>query len=250
MSNELRLCLHTGGEEVPLEQVEQALTPAPTRTWQPIPHAELFHGVKRTIENTGLRVINEVHALAREGLRYFGMMQVQNTDSDAEYGFVVGLRNSHDQSFPAGLACGSGVFVCDNLAFSSEIVLARKHTLHIRRDLPQLISTAVGKLGQYRVQQAQRYEKYHGTELVEAQVHDALIQAVDAQAIPLLAIPQVLTEWRAPRHPEFAKQGKTAWRLFNAFTEALKGRAAADMLMKRTLVLHGLLDSMCGVLAV
>jgi hypothetical protein len=250
MSHELKLCLHTGGEEVPLERVEQALTPQATQTWQPIPHAELYRGVKQTIENTGLQVVHETHGLARDGLRYFGMMQVQGQEADSEYGFVVGLRNSHDRSFPAGLACGSGVFICDNLAFSSEIVLARKHTLHIRRDLPQLISTAVGKLGQFRVQQAQRYEKYHHTELVEAQVHDALIQAVDAQAIPLLAIPQVLTEWRTPQHPEFAKDGKTAWRLFNAFTEALKGRGGADSLVKRTLVLHGLLDSMCGVLAV
>lgn len=35
-------------------------------------------------------------------------------------------------------------------------------------------------------------------------------------------IPTVLKEWRTPRHPEFADDGKTAWRLFNAFTEAFK----------------------------
>jgi hypothetical protein len=33
---------------------------------------------------------------------------------------VLGLRNSHDKRFPAGLVGGSAVFVCDNLAFSGE----------------------------------------------------------------------------------------------------------------------------------
>jgi hypothetical protein len=28
---------------------------------------------------------------------------------------VIGLRNSHDKSFPAAIAMGSSVFCCDNL---------------------------------------------------------------------------------------------------------------------------------------
>ena len=39
-------------------------------------------------------------------------------------------------------------------------------------------------------------------------------------------LPAVLREWREPRHPEF-REGRTAWRLFNAFTEALKGIGSA-----------------------
>jgi hypothetical protein len=33
----------------------------------------------------------------------------------------------------------------------------------------------------------------------------------------------VLQEWREPQHPELAEGGKTAWRLFNAVTETIKG---------------------------
>ena len=222
--NRLNLCLHCGGKDVEFGELERVETPAATKSWQPIPHVELFRGVKETIERSGLRVVQEVHALAHDGRRYFGMMQVAHgEDGDGGYGFVTGLRNSHDFSFPAGLVIGSGVFVCDNLSFSGEIKLARKHTVHIRRDLPQLIETAVGKLTDYRQKQGVRYEKYREMELADRQANDLIIQAVDARALPLMRIPDVLTEWRTPRHPEFVQAGKTGWRLFNAFTEALKG---------------------------
>ena len=59
---------------------------------------------------------------------------------------MLGLRNSHDKTFPAGIVAGSAVFICDNLAFSGEVKLARKHTTHITRDLPRLVQSAVGQL--------------------------------------------------------------------------------------------------------
>ena len=62
--------------------------------------------------------------------------------------------------------------------------------------------------------------------------------------VPVTRIPDVLQESREPRHPEF-REGRTAWRLFNAFTEALKGRL--DELPRRTQALHGLLDATCGL---
>src|SRR5438067_230883 len=69
-----------------------------------------------------------------------------------------------------------------------------------------------------------------------------------ASVVPLTRLPAVLAEWREPRHPEF-RDGKTAWRLFNAFTEGLKGNL--DALPRRTQALHGLMDAACGlVLAV
>ena len=246
--NKLNLMLHAGGRQVELADLERTLTPEATSTWQPIPHMELFRTVKDTMERSGFRVVQAVHGLAKEGMRYFGMMQLANgEDGNGEYGFVAGLRNSHDMSFPARLAMGSGVFICDNLAFSSEITLGRKHTLHIRRDLPRLVQSAVGKLSDYRQRQAIRYERYHTTKLESSVAHDLIIQAVDARSLPVTRIPEVLQEWREPSHPEFTENGMSAWRLFNAFTESMKGLDPA-ILARRTNALHGLFDTACGVL--
>jgi hypothetical protein len=71
-----------------------------------------------------------------------------------------------------------------------------------------------------------------------------VIQALDSRIVPVTKLPDVLHEWRQPRHPEFG-QGRTAWRLFNAFTELLKGNL--NELPRRTQALHGLLDAACGL---
>src|SRR4051812_22884309 len=41
---------------------------------------------------------------------------------------AVGIRNSFDKSLPLGFVAGNRVFVCDNLAFRSDLSVKRKHT--------------------------------------------------------------------------------------------------------------------------
>ena len=245
MSN-LNLCLHCGSKEASREEIEATPTPASTRTWTPIPHNRLINLVETTLGDSGFSVVNEAHALWGDGLRYFGLMEVKNGSSHNDYGLIVGLRNSHDKSIPAGLALGSGVFVCDNLSFSSEVTLARRHTRFIERDLPEVVTRSVGRLTDLRGKQDQRIEAYKATEISDQAAHDLIIRSIDSQVAPVTQVPAVLKEWRNPRHAEFAADGKTGWRLFNAFTEALKGRNLAK-LPRRTQSLHGLLDAACGL---
>ena len=242
--HKLNLYLHCGSRSVPRDQVAAVSTPPRTSSWVPIPHARLLDGVQSSLERAGLSVVSEAHGLSRDGARYFGLLQVLNGQPDGDFGLIVGLRNSHDKSFPAGLAVGANVFNCDNLSFSGEVNLARKHTAHVERDLPQLIDRAVGQLGDLRRSQAERFAAYKGKELADSAAHDLLVQALDARVLPVTHLPDVLREWRQPRHAEF-REGKTAWRLFNAFTEALKGNL--DTLPRRTQALHGLLDGACGL---
>jgi hypothetical protein len=194
----------------------------------------------------GLQIVNEAHAVWNDGQRYFGLLEVQNGRAPTDYGLVIGLRNSHDKSFPAAIGLGSGVFVCDNLAFSAEVTIARRHTRFIVRDLPRVVSTAVGRLADMRGQQDHRIETYQQSELDDRAAHDLVIRAVDASALPVTQVPSVLAEWRRPSYPEFAAAGKTAWRLFNAFTETWKGRQLAA-LPRRSQALHGLMDAVCGL---
>lgn len=193
-----------------------------------------------------MTVVNQAHGLWGDGARYFGLLEVRNGDTDRDYGLVVGLRNSHDKSFPASICLGAAVFVCDNLSFSGEVTLARRHTRFIERDLPRVVTTAIGKLVDMRRKQDQRLRWYRATKLVDSQAHDLVVRALDAGVVPTTQIPKVLAEWRRPSHREFAEGGHTAWRLFNAFTETTKGGNLA-VLPRRTRALHGLLDAACGL---
>lgn len=242
--NKLNLVLHTGAKIASGEQVNAVQTPSPSASWFPIAHSMLIQLLTSALPNFGLRVVNQAHGLWKDGLRYFGLYQVESDTPDSDFGLVFGLRNSHDKRFPAGLALGSGVFVCDNLAFSSEIVVGRKHTRWIVRDLPALITAAVGKLMTVRHDQQRRIDAYKQTELTDTQAHDLIVRALRSKIVNATSVPHVVNEWHGKRHPEFAP--RTAWSLFNGFTEVFK-RGSLIELPPKTTKLHGLLDMACGV---
>jgi hypothetical protein len=237
--------LHCGARKVDRSQVESSLTPERTRTWVPIGHHRLLEQVEDSLTGVGLKIVNQAHALSADERRYFGLLEVVNGQQHGDYGLVLGLRNSHDKSFPAALVVGSGVFVCDNLSFSGEIKIARRHTRFIERDLPGLVQLAVGRLGDLRGLQDQRIARYKATRLTDMKAHHLIVKALEARVLPATAVPTAVAEWRRPSHSEFTEGGRTAWRLFNSLTEAIKGRAL-NVLPRRTQTLHGMLDAVCG----
>jgi hypothetical protein len=266
------LLLHCGGKHVTRDDLVLAPTPSRTRSWVPVAHHRLIDTVEQTVKRQGFRVTNQAHGLWGDGARYFGLMELANDvaahqlvadDSDdfssadhdisnpgsadhstADYSLVVGIRNSHDKTFPASLALGSQVLVCDNLSFFGEVVIARRHTRFIERDLPGIVATAVGRLTEMRSRQADRITAYKQKQIRDRTVHDVVVQAVDSRIIPVTQLPLVIKEWRAPSHDAFLEDGRSVWRLFNAFTESFKTRSL-EMLPQRSQALHGLLDRVC-----
>jgi hypothetical protein len=239
--------LHAGSNRVSKAELAKTRTPKPTRSWQPIPHIELVNLVLDSLKRGGLTIANEAHALWREGVRYFGTFEVVDRDTrelHPDFGLIIGLRNSHDKSFPAGLAAGSCVFVCDNLAFSGEVTLARRHTLFIMNDLPELVTKAVGRLGALRESQLTRITRYKEVEINDQRAHDIIVRALDHNIIGPLRLPAVVEQWRKPAHEDF--QPRNVWSLFNAFTAVLKGTNLTE-LPNRTTSLHGLMDLMVGL---
>lgn len=238
------LMLHAGASAATLDQVAEVATPSPENGWHPIAHVDVVSLVKSTLEARHLTVTSQGFALWAGGQRMFGVLELRNGENLSDYALTIGVRNSHDKSFAAGAALGSKVFVCDNLAFSGEITFARKHTVNIARDLPQLVSAAIGGLVDLRGWQDKRIASYKEFEMTDALAHDIIVRSLDRQVIGPMKIVDVLAEYRKPRHEEFAP--RNAWSLFNAFTEIAKG--GVRQLPRRTQALHGLLDEVCGVI--
>jgi Domain of unknown function (DUF932) len=247
MSHKANLILHCGSSRIERDALEVVPTPRATDTWQPIPHFELLTQIERALQSRDMEIVTQAHGLSRDGASYFGLLQVENETlgDKKDYGYVLGVRNNHTKRFPAGLAIGSSVFICDNLAFSSEITCFRRHTTHIYRDLPGIVARAVGQLSDRWGNQEARFEAYKGHELTSVEAHDLMIRALDVRAVTATQIPHILKEWRYPSHAEFAVD-HTAWRLFNAVTEVAKDSGLWN-LTPRTERLHGLLDQECGV---
>jgi len=243
----LNLMLHCGGHAVETSEINNVVTPTATDSWFPIPHMSLIERLRGLVVDAGMSIVEEKHALARDGQRYFGMFQVagvQNFALAETVGTVIGLRNSHDKSFPAAIVAGSAPFVCDNLAFSGEIKVARRHTRFILRDLPLLLAGAFGKLMTAWGNQAARIEKYQGFALNDPSAHDLIARAYRNGAISKTQLADVIEQWHTPEHAEWGAE-RNLWGLHNAFTNVLRGNVIA--LPRRSDALHGLLDPLVGM---
>ena len=238
--------MHCGAESVPYPHLMQIETPPPTDTHFPIPHHQ-FHDVAiSSLRDQEFEVFDEQHYLNREGAHYFALMRIMHESfpSDVQHGVMVALRNSHDKMFSASLAIGAKVFVCDNLSFSGDIVVGRKHTPNIWGELPDLFSGAISKIKVMQKRQEVRFSEYKEAPLDDYTCDHIIMETYRRGIINLKRIGQVHKEWHEPS----ADHGdKSVWRYFNAVTAAL-GPASANQLIqlpKKTIDLHLLLDDFC-----
>ena len=111
----MTLMLHTGGQAIAYSDLRDLSTPDPTASHVPIPHHCVVDMVRYALGYFGHELLEEHHAVTPDGLNYFGVLSLRSPYGD--YTDMVGLRNSHKKQFPIGIAIGSRVFVCDNLAF-------------------------------------------------------------------------------------------------------------------------------------
>ena len=235
------MLLHCGAELVSRKQLWEVPTPRNTDTWYPLAHSRVFGEVHDQLRGCGFIVTEEAHALSHDGQRYFGVLNITLPGRGIfEWTWAVGIRNSHDKTFPAGLVAGTKTFVCDNLAFCGEVQISRKHTRFAERDLRHLTARAVGQLGSRLRNLDDRILTYNETRIDDQRAHDIVIRALDAGAITTTQVPEVLHEWREPSHPEFLP--RTAWSLFNAVTEVHK-RVNPHTACRRGEALYGLFDS-------
>jgi len=230
--------------KVSFDELKGTKTPDGTDSFQPIGHALLVDETRQAIERAGYTVKEEEHALARMGQRYFGGFVITGKNIDAtDRQLVLGLRNAHDKSFAASVCIGNRMIVCENLCFASDIKLSRKHTTNILRDIPRVLSEAVGRLVSHFTDMQARIDRYKNHELSLDAAAGLVIQLADGKAIPAREVYPVIEQFRTPNHPEF--EGRTLWSLYNGVTECLKG-GDLSKLPARTMVMQSIFDGLAG----
>ena len=144
----MTLMLHCGAEPINRNELFQMGTPkGMTDTHYPIAHRDLVEMVEHGFNRFGkYEITNQEFGISHEQNRMFGLMSLRGTNAKSNWETIIAYRNSHDQAFSAGMAGGSRVFVCDNLAFNGDVVFGRKHTKNIMSELPQKIDECLWKL--------------------------------------------------------------------------------------------------------
>ncbi len=115
-----------GANSVDYAELRNLPVPAATPTHVPIPHYRVVDLIAHSLSYYGHEVVEQHHGATPDGMRYFGVLTLKSPHTD--YTDMVGLRNSHDKKFPIGIGFGSRVFICDNMAFSTDHFVRRKRS--------------------------------------------------------------------------------------------------------------------------
>ena len=189
-------------------------TPNPTQTWRPVPHIDVVDAVENAIANRGMTIASERFGLARDNQKMFGVITLAK-QNNPEWTRCIGIRNSHDQSFAAGICCGVSVLVCSNLCFGGEFVIKRRHTSGI--DLFSMVEETMDAMTDNYLSFEERLLDLHDMPLYDDYARIFIVMAAEYGAIPSCDILAVFNEYMEPRHEEFKE--RTKWSLLNAFTE-------------------------------
>lgn len=235
------LVLHRGAKPVSPDELQQYKAPPPEGRWFPLSHGRVLGVVTDTLGEAGYVIEKQQLGVMRDGSRFFGTLDLRSPVADGVT-LAVGIRNSVDKTFPLGFCAGSRVFVCDNLAFRSELLVRRKHTVFGERDFVRRIAEAVGSLPSFLEQEALRIERMRAAELDGDQADALILRGFERGIVGARELPRVLQQWRNPPHEEF--RPRTAWALLNAFTSAVKERGGSQpqSYANQTMRLNALLD--------
>lgn len=284
------MSLVLGSKTVSRADVRKVVTPEQTGSHFPIPHSVervnndgmveapegLLEMVEQGLLDAGFSIEDESHVLARDGQRYFGGLRITREDlASKERQMVCGIRNSHDKAFASAICIGSQMMVCSNLCFSSEQVLARKHTKFILRDLPDVINKVIASLLTEWHSMADRIDAYKRVYLTSEEASLLFNRLAEKKALPESKTYKAFKVWLDPSiaakgmvelidytddFDNFDQEaydnailekgsdlrtafgcGNSLWGVYNAVTEILKGSNAQE-LPNRTMKMQVILD--------
>jgi hypothetical protein len=238
------LSLHCGAREVTRDELAALPCPPPTKTWAPVGHGRVLTTALATLGEAGFAIEKMRLGVSNDAGRFFGTLDLSTPlTPDGTVTLAVGVRNSVNKTFPMGFCAGSRVFVCDNLAFRSDLMVRRKHSPNGVAHFSADIATAVMQLASFKDAETARIALMAETTMPDERADSLILRAaVERGIIPLRSIPHVVKEWKEPRHELF--QPRTVWSLFNAFTSAFVSMQESNPaeLARRTMRLSAMLS--------
>ncbi len=211
------LIAHRGTRLV--SQLELAMLPPPqprSTTHRCVPHLDVVAEILDELKRRNLAVTKETYSLSPDGNRFFGVLDTRDELMPDGLGVAIGIRNSHDQTLALGICAGTRVFVCDNLAFTGEVIRYRKHTSRI--SAVEVVRGAVDQVLDATHREARWLESLKARELNDGVAKSLLIDGLRRGACTAPQLHRIVRSYFV-RQPD---SSRTAWRLYNSFTDVYK----------------------------
>lgn len=225
------------------------LIPASTRTYQPFSNKELVMMINKVAGMFGMTLIDEQLGMDLKGMRFFCVYSIEGLDFfGGRIKLTIGGCNSYNRSMSGRMCIGADVIVCSNSAFYAYTdeetgingMAIAEHRPGIYDGLFQKIEACFAGIEEFRNRQEMFYGQLDDRTLTEREAYHLIIKAAQAQVVKKTRILRVAEEWdwqeKGPQndeeektriwHPEF--KPRTAYSLFNAFTEVQKDQMQAN----------------------
>lgn len=240
----MTLMLHCGGVPATYEQLRELPEPEPMGPrHRPVPYYRFIDEIRGAMLVAGLRIVEEAFGIALKGKHFFGLMRLAEQRSGFEV--ALGIRSSINKTLPMSLAIGNRVFVCDNLAFCAEFMLATRSTPKVESRLPLLTREAVTALSPYVDTMEHELAAWREDRLSDWAAERLMIAAVRTGTIPPSALGKWIKEFDDPDAEEHAVLRGTKLGLYQAATSALRPVEAGRNLnthIGRTLTLRSMFN--------
>lgn len=207
-----------------LTQFDDAALALHTRSHKPVPFSRGIDLVQDVAEAQGFRFGEEQYVMARNNTQLFGLIEVVNFTSE-ESRICFGVRSSINKSLSWQLCGGESLSICTNLDLFGNVVLKRKQTTFIERDLRGMVNGFMRQFTESVEQRAEQVARYKQAQLKDATANHTIIQMLRQGIINTQRVEKVVNEYYEPSHVEHLNDDgeRTNWTLFNAATEAFKG---------------------------
>lgn len=226
------------------------LIPEPTHTYQPFSNEELVLMINQVAKMYGMTLSNEKLDMDHKGMRFFGVYTVEGFDFfGGQIRLTIGFCNSYNRSMSGRMCIGGDVMVCSNSCFYAYTdeetgingMAMAEHRPGIHDGLFQKIKASFDGIEEFRNKQEMFYGHLSERPLSQEEAYHMIIKAAQANVVNKTRILKVAEEWdwqeRGPEndieekervwHPEF--KPRTAYSLFNAFTEVQKDQMQANL---------------------
>ncbi len=220
---------------VQLNELREIPLPEETESYKPVPHYDLAVNLGKVANDLlpGFSLRKSQFGLARNGNQLFGIHSYQN--GSEEMGLSIGFRNSYDKSMSVGICIGASVFVCDNLCFSGDIIVMRKHTTYVWADLEEQIVNTIYRSRNNFTHIQEDSDKMKRLNVDNDSAYKIMGLLYGKGMITPRQLPTMKDEWINPTYEDF--QPRNLWSLYNSATESLKS-CQPNKIMERHIKVH------------
>jgi hypothetical protein len=205
--------------QISVEELKKIEAPEPTKTWNPIPHGQIFERVNETLHNLGIATLENRIDVNKSGTSAFVLHRLDLGEDKSERFLELGWRNSIDKTLSLGFTSGTHIIVCSNLVFSGSWMEFRKHYADLQLEhVQEMASNGVDRMIKQSQQLAIWHDQMKSLPRSPRDADHLFMQMVRLGIVPGKRILDMVNAY----DEEKERYGETLYAVYNSATQAFR----------------------------